>query len=72
MSSIIFEFKKNKNKNIFGTINNSKENDPIKLLLDLSNKFNLNHNKLYNIKKYPKISQTEKNKEYINNNVDLK
>ncbi len=72
MSSIYFEFKKNKNKNIFGTINSSKENNPIKLLLDLPNKFNSNHNKIYDIKKYPKISQTEKNREFINNNIDLK
>jgi serine/threonine protein phosphatase PrpC len=72
MSSILFEFKKNKNKNIFGTINSPKENNPIKLLLDLPNRNNSINNKLYDIKKYPKITQTEKNKDYINNHIDLK
>ncbi len=73
MSSFIFEFKKKKNyKNIFGTINNSKEKKPIKLIIDSDNKYNSSHNKLYETKKFPKIFQIEKTKKLVDDSMNLK
>ena len=62
MSSLIFEFKKNKYKNIFGIINSPKQNNPYKLLLDSPNKYHSLNSKLHETLKFPKISQINKNK----------
>ena len=72
MSSLIFEFKKKNYKNIFGTINNSKEKKPIKLMIDSDNKYNSLQNKLYETKKFPKIFQIEKTKKLVDDNMSLK
>ena len=69
MSSLIFEFKKNKYKNIFGIINSPKQNNPIKSLLDSPNKYHSLHSKLHETLKLPKISQINKNKKNIINNT---
>ena len=67
MSSLIYEFKKNKRKKSFDIYNSPKEKYPIKLILDTPDKINSLHNKLNEKQKVPKILQVEKNKRYIDN-----
>ena len=71
MSSLLFDFKNKKYKNIFGILNSPKETNPIKLILDSPNKYNSLQKKLFETKKFPKIFQIEKNRKYTDNNIDL-
>ena len=71
MSSLLFEFKNKKYKNIFGILNSPKETNPIKLILDSPKKYNSLQKKLFETKKFPKIFQIEKNRNYIDNNINL-
>ena len=66
MSSLIFDFKKNKYNNIFGIINSPKQCNPIKLLLNSPNKYHSLHETL----KFPKI--INKNKKNLDNNTKSK
>ena len=54
MSSLLFEFKNKKYKNIFGILNSPKETNPIKLILDSPKKYNSLQKKLFKKKNLKK------------------
>jgi len=68
MSSLIFDLKKNKNKNRFEMNYSPEEKKPIKLIADSPN---VNLFKFNETKIFPKIFQVKKNSILINKNILL-
>ena len=72
MSTLIFESKKINNKKQFDIYNSPRVKNPIKLMIDAPNRFNLFKNKFCESKKFPKVLQIGKNIKIINNHFELK